>query len=471
MSLLVRSLKQSASAVIRLLLRGYFRRIEILHPERVPAGPVLLVANHPGSVTDGFITGTLLPRRAHFMATAQLFRFAPLGWLLRQCDVIPLNRREDDPKAMHTVADSFAAAFTVLAAGGMVVIFPEGVTYDDSRLRMLKTGAARIALELEARHGGQLGLQIVPLGLTYTAKERFRSDVLVYFGEPIRVANFLPQYAERRKECIHGLTQRIARRMQSLLVHLPAMEREHLVAAIKRLYLGRLRLGNQLIREPVGAIAEETLLTQAMVDALEFAFREMPGHMERFQERLHRYERLLSQLRLSDAAVEELAAHRYARIQVYGWGLAALLLFPFAALGWLHWRPVTALVNALAGRFLAPGKRKAQTPHARMLLGLVLYGAGLAGYGYLAGRWFGPRVALAYAASLPLLGYVEHYYLGEASRLFRAARTAAVLLRAPLAKRRVLWMRAELIREIETVRRAYGQTLAADGRPAGRGQD
>ncbi|MBA3849562.1 MAG: hypothetical protein C0502_06145 [Opitutus sp.] len=459
MPALEKSVVLAVTGAVRLLLGAYFRRIEVYHADRVPAGPVLFVANHPGSVTDAFVVGTSAPRRPHFLATAQLFRFAPLAWLLHRAGIIPLNRREDDPAAMRSVADSFGAAHRVFDAGGVVVIFPEGVTYDDSRLRTLKSGAARLALDYEQRHAGRGGLHIVPLGLTYSAKERFRSDVLVFFGPPLPVANFLPQYAERRKECIAGLTEKIARRMQALLVHVPQMEREHTVEAVKRLYLPRLRLGNLIIQGPVPALTEEVVLTHTIADAVDFASREMPEHMAAFLARLRRYEGLLRRLHLSDEAVEELASHRRALPRILGWSAAALLLLPVAAAGWLHWRLPTQLVESLARRFSDPKKRKAQAPHARMLAGAVIYGAAFALYVGLVQRWLGWPASGWYALALPLTGFAGHYYLKQAALLLGSARTASVLLRAPLARRRVLRMRAALIRDIEQVRRAYRAVL------------
>ena len=459
MSVFAKCIVLGAEALMRLLLGMYFRRIEVFHADRVPAGPVLFVANHPGSVTDAFLVATTLPRRAHFLATAQLFRFPPLAWLLRQLGIIPLNRQQDDPSAMRSVTDSFAAAFRVLETGGAITIFPEGVTYEDSRLRALKSGAARLALDFESRQAGGAGLQIVPLGLTYSAKDRYRSEVLVYFGEPIRVANFLPQYAERRKECITGLTAKFARRMQALLVHVPQMELEHMVDAVKRLYLPKLRLGNLVVTAPMPALTEEVLLTQAIVDACEFAHREMPERARAFLAHLHRYERVLRQLHLADDDVETLASHRHATARSIGVGLLALLLFPVALVGWLHWRPPTRLLDALAGRVVEASKRKAQLAHLRMLFGFMLYGAFFAGYLSLAWVWLGWPRAGWYGLLLPVTGLVGHYYRQEFGRLFGAVRTAVVLLRAPLAKRRVLRMRAALLREIEAVRKVYRQTL------------
>src|SRR2546421_3138605 len=173
-------------SLLRLALGFYFRTIERFHAERVPSeGPVLFVSNHPNSLTDSFVIGASVSRKVNFVATVQLFRFAPLKWFLLQCGVIPINRVQDDPKAMRTLSATFEACFRVLEKGEAVGIFPEGVTYDDDQLKEVKSGAARMALEIEARHEGKLGLRLVPVGLTYSAKELYRSDVLVHFGEPL----------------------------------------------------------------------------------------------------------------------------------------------------------------------------------------------------------------------------------------------------------------------------------------------
>ncbi|HXT38848.1 MAG TPA: 1-acyl-sn-glycerol-3-phosphate acyltransferase, partial [Candidatus Angelobacter sp.] len=163
MNVLEKCLTLTITTLLRILLGVYFRRIECFHAERVPHdGPVLFVSNHPGSVTDAFIIGTSVPRQVHFVATVKLFGFPPLAWLLKQCGIIPINRLKDDPRAMRSVMDTFEACFKILERGGAIGIFPEGITYDDSQLKTVKTGAARMALELEHRHDGNLGLRIVP---------------------------------------------------------------------------------------------------------------------------------------------------------------------------------------------------------------------------------------------------------------------------------------------------------------------
>src|SRR5437773_811626 len=346
MKVLEKFLTGAVARLVRFLLGIYFRRIELFHPERVPLRvPVLFASNHPGSITDSFIIGALVPRQVHFVATVQLFRFKPLAWLLKHCGIIPVNRLKDDPRAMRSVLDTFEACFRVLEQNGAVGIFPEGITYDDSQLKTVKTGAARMALELEHRHGGKLDLEIVPVGLTYSAKERYRSEALVHFGEPIRVARFVGSYDTRRKECIHELSSEIERRLQSLIVHLPKLEQARVVEAVKRLYVERLKLGNLLLQEPLTPRAEELVLTQAIVNAVEYASHSLPERLAAFVRALNRYEHWRDRFRLSDAAVEQFESKAIVTIRSCASAATAVVGLPMAAFGWVHRLPPALLVN------------------------------------------------------------------------------------------------------------------------------
>jgi glycerol-3-phosphate O-acyltransferase / dihydroxyacetone phosphate acyltransferase len=441
--------------LVGLALGFYFRRIERFHAERVPkTGPVLFASNHPNSVTDPFVIGASVPRKVNFVATVQMFRYRPLKWLLMRCGVIPINRRQDNPSAMHTVADTFEACFGALEHGEAVGIFPEGVTYNDSQMREVKTGAARIALELEHRHGGRLGLQVVPAGLTYSAKQIYRSDVLVNFGEPIRAADFLEGYEERRKECIHKLTAEIERRIQSLILHLPQLEHARVVAGVKRLYLDRLLLGPSIAHEPVSPRAEELLVTQGIVTAVDHVYATEPGRAAAFAAKLDAYERRLRRLRISDEYLAMFPDKGRLLRRSIGGAALAVLGAPVALYGWVHRLIPYAVVKRAVRGFTQRGKRKAQTSAVAILAGVSAFGAfyGLCVAGVHA--WLGWPASLWYALSLPVASLVAHYYLRELRRLGASLRNTFVLLRAPMAARRLLAVRADLVAEIEAVRGA-----------------
>lgn len=436
--------------LIGLALGFYFRRIERFHIERVPrSGPVLFVSNHPGSLTDSFVIGVSVPRKVNFIGTVQLFQFELVKWLLTQCGVIPINRVKDNPRAMRSVADTFEAVYRVLERGEAVGIFPEGVTYDDSALKEVKSGAARMALELENRHEGKLGLRLVPVGLTYSAKELYRSEVLANFGEPVAAADFLQGYAEHRKECITRLTAEIEQRIQSLILHIPNLEETRVVEAIKRLYFERLLVGNRV--EPARTAATELLLTQRIAAAVNHIFRTEPARAAAFVTRLDFYERWLARLEISDHALASVPQKRKLAMQSFLWAILAILGAPMALYGWIHRLIPCAVIEWAKRKFTLPDRRKAQASTTAIAAGIVAFGFCYAFYIFVFGMFFGWHATFWYALSLPITGLLAYYYLRELQKLSSALRDSIVLLRAPFATRRLLRMRAALVAEIETV--------------------
>jgi 1-acyl-sn-glycerol-3-phosphate acyltransferase len=431
----------------------YFSRIERFHTERVPlTGPVLFTSNHPNSVTDAFVLGASVRRKVNFVATVRLFRLAPLRWLLTQCGVIPINRVKDGARAMRTVLDTFKACFRVLEQGEAIGIFPEGITHDDPQLKTVKTGAVRMALELEHRHAGRLGLLIVPVGLTFSAKERYRSEVLVNFGEPIRVGGFLGGYPEKKRDCLHALTTELERRIQALILHLPKLERARIVEAVRRLYLDRLRVGNRILHEPVRPKVGELLLTQAIAQAVDFTYAHHPEQAATFAKKLDHYEHGLKRLRLSDEELAHFPDKRHLVWQSFAWTLLGVVLAPVAAYGWLHRLLPILMVNWAIKRFAQLSVNKTHVSTTAILAGTasfgVFYGACIA----LVHAVFGWPASLGYALSLPVTSLVAHYYLRGLRRFVASFRAALVLLRTPSAARRLLALRSDLIAEIEAAR-------------------
>jgi glycerol-3-phosphate O-acyltransferase / dihydroxyacetone phosphate acyltransferase len=449
-------------SLVATLLAAYFEQIDRFRAEQVPeTGPVLFVSNHPGSLTDAFLIGTSVRRPVHFVASVKLFRARWSAWLLSRCGVIPINRKQDDPTKMGTVAQTFEQCFAVLDRHGAVCLFPEGVTYEDARLREIKSGAARLSLEFENRHHAALGLVIVPVGLTYSAKERFRSRALVQFGEPLKVAAFLEGYDADPRTCVRRLSAAIEERIRALILDMPTLEHERIVAAIRCLYLERLRSANLIVTEPLPSEAETLVLTRAIVSALAHFERTEPQRVATFVADLDRYERLLRRLGLSGQSLQQVTTPPSLAQRAL---LASALVVsaPVALFGWLHHLLPAWLVGWSVQRFTPAEYRKSQTPLTVMLAGpiaLVLCYAL-----YIAVVWLplGARWALVYAAALPLSGLVAYEYLRALQRHGGRLRAAGILLQVPLARRTLVTSRRRLIDTIDAFRADYARTLVPD---------
>ena len=202
-------------ALWRAALFAFFRRIDVQGRERVPGrGAVLIVANHTNAFVDPLLVLTQLRRTVSLTAKSTLRGNPLLAPLIRALNVIEVHRIQDqregaDPRRN---VDAFAACRARLAEGGCIVIFPEGVSHSDPALRPFKTGAARIALDF-LEHSPGAALTIVPAGLHYEAKERFRSAAGVVFGEPFDAAAWLDTHAGADAR---DLTEEMEQRIEAL---------------------------------------------------------------------------------------------------------------------------------------------------------------------------------------------------------------------------------------------------------------
>ena len=197
----------------RLAVRTFYRRIEVTGLENVPrSGPVIVVANHANSLIDGVIIGSLLPRTPRFLTASTVWDFKAVVPVLRAAGVVPVYRRQDGRHEGGQLEETFETAADLLAEGGVLAIFPEGLSHNDSRLLPIKTGVARIALETLKAHP-ELDLKIVPVCLHYAEKSRFRSSVFMQVGTPIGARDELPGFLSTetvtRSKAVRGLKARV----------------------------------------------------------------------------------------------------------------------------------------------------------------------------------------------------------------------------------------------------------------------
>ena len=111
----------------------------------------------------------------------------------------------------------FASCDAAFDHGRLVAIYPEGATHSEARLRRIKTGSARIALGYEAHAPGRLA--VVPVGLSFEPRRRFRGRVLVSFGEPVDVSTYVAVYRAEPAKALHALTTAIQSAMEREVVH------------------------------------------------------------------------------------------------------------------------------------------------------------------------------------------------------------------------------------------------------------
>lgn len=207
---------------LRLSLRAYFKRFYWIGKENVPAkGPIIIASNHPSAFLDGFVATVFLNRPIHYITRGDVFKKSWAEKLLRFFRLIPIYRQEEGKENMHKNNDTFRACFNLFENGGGIIIFSEGICTEEKRLRPLKKGTARMALEAEAKNNWQLGLKIIPTAINYTNPSQYGSEVFLLHDKPIDVVNYKEIYEENQARAINELTVELYERLKPMVITIP----------------------------------------------------------------------------------------------------------------------------------------------------------------------------------------------------------------------------------------------------------
>jgi 1-acyl-sn-glycerol-3-phosphate acyltransferase len=434
----------------RLGLHLFFRHIEVEGAHHVPAdGPVLLACNHPNALVDPLLPLVLLRRRVTLTAKNVLARNPLRGWLMSALGVIPFHRREDLAKGARPRAnlDSMRRCREILAAGGCLCLFPEGTSHSDRRLRPLRPGMARLLTEV-ARHGGHAGrLCVVPVGLLYTEKDRFRSGARVRFGAPIEVARWLSEQPDRPAA---ALTALIERRLEALTVN-HASRREALFVQRAAALLAATPPGTATsrLRQPVRAWFDQLARLQTGYRCL---LEHRPHDLRALHDRLRLFRRRLRRRGLRPSDVDAAGGMWDLVREVVG----LLAVAPPGLLGVLLHLPGFLIVRRVA-RHLSRDKDHWASyslyPGA-LIVPLVCLLQVAAACLLLPAAW-----AAAYSLGLPLCGnpavVLRDRACAVGGRIGGWVRSWRRGGRDPRLRREVRWLRARL-REVEVLGRLAG---------------
>ncbi|WP_176132829.1 lysophospholipid acyltransferase family protein [Hymenobacter sp. CRA2] len=444
---------------VQLALRVFFRRIEIRHPQRLQEpGPLLVAANHPNTLMDPLLVAANRRRsQLFFLAKSTFFQNPVSRWFFERSNCIPVYRRQDVESGDANITPAqlaelnekaFGRSYDHLGRGGLLMIFPEGTSVAERRLRPLKTGAARIALGAEARHDFRLGLRILPIGLNYSASTRFRSDVLINPAEPIQVADYAAQYKQDPDAAADALTEELRRRLEDHLVVTRDDAEDALVRQVEDTF------GDYLVPDhDEGSPYEEFQLTRTLLQAVAWFERHQPAHLDELRQRVTDYAAELRRLRLSDEALQRSGAGRGRLERGLLTTLKVVLGFPVYLYGAVN-NYVPYIIPSLVAKratkdveFIAP---------LMMVTGMFTFGLL-----YPLQIWLVHRLThsawltVLYALSLPVTGFYALHYWNELTLRLQRLRVLRLFRQHQGTAEAVLRQRATILRLLGEARTAY----------------
>lgn len=203
--------------IARSSLYFYYRGIERNGIKNIPkAGvPFIYAVNHQNALIDAIIVGGLSARPTYFMTRSDVFK-PPFDWFLDALKMMPIYRIRDGYSALHRNEEIFQSCRNILADKQCILIFPEGNHGLDYYLRPLTKGVSRIALQSQATM--DLGIKIVPVGLNYFNHFYSGNKLIINYGTPLEVSDYLDLYNEHHQKGLRKITKDLSDAMKETLI-------------------------------------------------------------------------------------------------------------------------------------------------------------------------------------------------------------------------------------------------------------
>jgi len=185
-------LKWTLGASLRLIFRP-----KVVGLENVPTHGAAIIASNHLSFSDSFFAPLVIPgRKVTFMAKSEYFNRRGIKGTLSRWFFSAIGQLSVDRSGGKASASGLNTGLSVLQAGELLGIYPEGTRSPDGRLYRGRTGVARMVLEA--------GVPVIPCAMVNTDRLQPPGHVVpkvirpeVRFGKPLDFSRYAGMEGDR----------------------------------------------------------------------------------------------------------------------------------------------------------------------------------------------------------------------------------------------------------------------------------
>ena len=232
-------------------VRSSYRRYQVEGQENIPTdGSVIWAANHTNALMDPMVMLSTSRGRKVFVARADIFKKKWARKALTFLRVMPIYRIRDGIDAVKHNDEAIAKATSVIMDGVPFVIFPEATHRPKHSLLKLSKGIFHIAESAIEQSKDGKPVYILPIGVEYGDYFRFRNDVLIRFGKPLNITEFLSNHTdETRPVAMQQMREMLTRSLAEQIVYVPDDEDYDAVWEYAKLKCGNPQYFKKAIKE------------------------------------------------------------------------------------------------------------------------------------------------------------------------------------------------------------------------------
>ncbi len=389
------------------LLRGYvdflfkiFFRTKAYNYKNVPQDEIVIFAvNHQNTLMDALALLATVKKQPVFMARADIFNKKSISKLLTFFKILPIYRIRDGKENLRNNDAIFLKTIDVLKNKNGLVILPEGSHLGIRRLRTLKKGISRIALQAEESNDYKLNIKIVPVGQYYSNYINFGSKLFLYFGETINVSEYYDAYKENPPRGMNLLRERVEEELKKYMVHIESDEYYDMIDFLRKFYLPEMKIKEW--KQPEQLFAE-----QKIIEKLNQFIDKKPEEAKILNDKSNRIKSLLNNLNLRFWVIQK---PTYSIFKIAIQSITLLGLFPVFLYG--------ALLNFIPFNLPVKLTTKIKDPQFlssfRFVIAILLFPFYYLILGIIGGfAWGNTWINVAFVISLPITGlFAFHYYI------------------------------------------------------------
>ena len=415
----------------------FYKRVEVVGRKNIPYGsPIIFTPNHQNALMDALIVLDTSRLNIVFMARADIFKKKLLNAILTSFKMLPVYRMRDGAEELSKNNDTFNICLDILRDCYSVCLMPEGNHGDKRRLRPLVKGTFRIAFRAHDDFGDKNPVKIVPVGIDFEHYQNIQQDLLIIYGKPIEVSEYIEAYRENPAKAMNTIKERLSDELKKIVIHIENDEHYDMFQNLRGIYNSRMR-NRAGIRG--NSVYKRFEADKQMISILDQNFISNPAKMIELSGKVKEYMSGLKALNLRDWVIDK---NGFSVRRIVLQSLMILAGLPVFLFGWIsniipYMVPLKAIKNVKDSQFQSSFK---------FGVALLFFPVYYAIVGIVIGIFTGPAW-IPWAAMLIMLtsGYIAVFYTFWVKKLVAALRFRMLKGRRDAKVLRLLELHQEIV--------------------------
>lgn len=219
------------------LKRIYYRKYTVIFDEPIDENtPIVLASNHQNALMDGLNVSCSSKRQTVFFGRADIFKKKIAIKFLSLIKIEPIYRIRDGKDSVKLNDKVFDVAQKILERHNVIGIFPEGAHNNREKLMPLKKGIARIVFSTEDNNAFNLGVKIIPVGISYENYFNFGRDIRIHYGKAIHVSDYKSFFEVNPSIAYNKLNETLSEGIKKRIIHINNDEEHFFIQKLRRTF-------------------------------------------------------------------------------------------------------------------------------------------------------------------------------------------------------------------------------------------